>query len=309
MNIPYPAFTKQAFSPIKQGIPRIEIPPRAEIVETCKRFKSVPPWVANEPERYGFKQADLSAQRWRKVKWQQRRKIVTGSGLTGPEKTILAAYLHFSLILLDNRDAWFWGPSAVALSMLAKATGKSERTVKRVRAGLVARNLLAPVGRRQFDGNKSMTEFVMNNAEIRAMYYQCEDPTLDAQIEKALEELKKPDPFRGLHKKAKPLYLALSKKPDMTNAQLMKKLGVSAATLKRVKAKLVDAGAMFPATEPGSGPTLNPDYFKPTSAEVIEDFEPTEGVTDGGQSPAQEGGLKSRTKPGPLRGLKRLDRG
>jgi hypothetical protein len=146
MNIPFQALTEQPFSPIKQGIPRIEIPHRAEIVETCKRFRSVPPWIANEPERYSFTQADLSAQRWRKVKWQQRRKIVTGSGLTSPEKAILAAYLHFSPILIDGRGAWFWGPSAVALSMLAKATGKSLATVKRNRARLVQRNLLAPVG-------------------------------------------------------------------------------------------------------------------------------------------------------------------
>lgn len=240
------------------------------------------------------------------MKWQQRRKIVTASGLTASEKAVLAAHLHFAPILLDSRGAFFWGPSVVALSLLVKATGKSLATVKRVRAGLIRRNLLAPVGLRQFEGNKSMTEFVMNNAEIRAMYYQCEDPTLDAQIEKALEELRKPDPFRGLHKKAKPLYLALSKKPDMTNAALAKKLGVDARTVKRVKANLVEAGAMFPATEPGSGPKLNPNYFRPPSVEVLEDFEPIEGVTKPGsrgwseprQSPAHKGVTKGGQIPG-----------
>jgi DNA-binding MarR family transcriptional regulator len=301
LNIPSQALTGQLFSPVKQGIPRIKIPQRAEIVETCKRFKSVLPWIASEPERYGFIQANQDAQKWRKIKYQQRRKIVTASGLTASEKAILAAHLHFSPILIDGRGAWFWGPSAVALSMLAKATGKSERTVKRVRAGLVQRNLLAPVGRRQFDGNKSMTEFVMNNAEIRAMYYQCEDPTLDAQIEKALEELKKPDPFRGLHKKAKPLYLALSKKPDMTNAQLMKKLGVSERTVRNIKASLIDAGAMIAPTCTGEKPALNPDYFRPTSVEVIEDFEHIEGVANpsegGGKNPAQEGRQKEGQNP------------
>lgn len=279
----------------RNPIPQIKIPDPDAIKRICKDFKAVPPWVAKKPERYGFTLADKKADRWRKLLWKTKRQITSVEGLSATQRAVLVVYTHFAPILLNEAGAFFRGPSSVTLSVLVKAARKSPASVKQARAELVERGLMAPVRRSKFDGNKTKTEFVVSHPKLRTLGHQWEDPTLDAQIEAALKEWDKPDLFRDMHDKAKPLYLALVRKPKLTNAKLTKKLGVSPATLKRIKSELVEVGAMHPAKAVGFAPTINPSFFQPTKHEVIEDFNPIEveemehpeGGSKGAQSPAR----------------------
>ncbi len=281
----------------KNPIPQIKIPDHEAIKRICKEFKAQPPWVAKSPERYGFTLADKKADRWRKLLWHTKRQITSVEGLSATQRAVLAVYTHFAPILLNEAGAFFRGPSSVALSVLVKAARKSPASAKQARAELVERGLMAPVRRSKFDGNKTKTEFVVNHPKLRTLGHQWEDPTLDAQIEAALKEWDKHDPFRDMHDKAKPLYLALVKNPKLTNAKLTKKLGVSPATLKRIKSEFVAVGAMHPAKAVGFAPTINPSFFQPTKHEVIEDFNPIEAEEmergEGGQSPDRSDQIKS----------------
>ncbi|UWQ05941.1 hypothetical protein [Aliiroseovarius crassostreae] len=267
----------------KRPIPQIKIPPRAEVEQISKRFGAVAPWTADDPQKFGYIEADLSLPKWRGIKGTMRSYVSGAVGLSLEERTILLEHLHFAKILINPRGAYFWTPSAVAMRLLTKATGKSTSTMKRHRAKLIQRGLLAPVKRRRFDGNKRMVVYALNIPGIRSLQGDGASQSLERQIKRSIETLRKPDAFRDMHPSAMHLYLTLLEQPKLTNAKLAAKLRISTRTVNRIKADMVKAGAMRQPDTKGQPARINPDFYRRTEVEVLEDL----GGSEMGQSLGQ----------------------
>ena len=245
------------------------IPAKFVLRRTCQIYGNT--WLINQKEVVlaGYTFADPV---WAKIERNRLRKLIlTRKGLSDAEATILALHCSYTQILTNDEGGLIYMPSWVSLDLSANIAGKANRTMQRARTGLSRtpdtdkgqRNrpeLMVAVGLTEHgkaDGGyqKRMYHYAIDFRAIEKMPETKTNFVLSHRMAEKTQNSVRFNPFSKMSKGAEKVFTAILRTPEITNAALAKKCKISKPTVKRVKAQLIEAGAIkkMPTSRQGRG--------------------------------------------------------
>ena len=243
------------------------IPAKFMLRRTCQIYGNT--WLINQKEAvlagYTFVDpvwADNERNRLRKL-------ILTRKGLSDAEATILALHCAYTQILTNDEGGLIYMPSWVTLDLAAETASRKTRTMQTARAGLSRKpdtdkgerkrpELMVAVGFTEHgktDGGyqKRMYHYAIDFKAIEKMPENKTNFVLSHRMAEKIQNSLRFNPFSKMSKGADKVFAAILRNPEITNAALAKKCKISVPTVKRVKAALIEAGAIKQMTKSQQG--------------------------------------------------------